>query len=119
VRHDSFRTPDFTALLRDHGVAAVLAADSDYPQIADITAPFIYARIMGTQEAEPLGYSKPALDLWAHRTKNWATGGGLDGFETISPQKAGETGRDVYLYVISGHKVRNPAAARALIERLG
>ena len=27
--------------------------------------------------------------------------------------------RDVYLYVISGHKVRNPAAAMALIERLG
>jgi hypothetical protein len=25
--------------------------------------------------------------------------------------------RDVYLYVISGHKVRNPRAARALIER--
>jgi hypothetical protein len=25
----------------------------------------------------------------------------------------------VYLYVISGHKVRNPAAAKALIERVG
>jgi hypothetical protein len=26
--------------------------------------------------------------------------------------------RDVYLYVISGHKVSNPAAAAALIERV-
>jgi hypothetical protein len=26
--------------------------------------------------------------------------------------------RDVYAYVISGHKVLNPAAAMALIERL-
>ena len=54
VRHDSFRSPDFIAMVREHGVAIVLAADSRYPQIADITAPFVYARIMGTRETEPL-----------------------------------------------------------------
>ena len=56
VRHDSFRTPEFIAMMRDHGVAIVLAADSAYPQIADVTAPFVYARIMGTEETQPLGY---------------------------------------------------------------
>jgi uncharacterized protein YecE (DUF72 family) len=103
VRHESFRTPEFVALVRAHGVAIVLAGDSEYPGITDITAPFVYARIMGTQESEPLGYSDPALDLWAKRAKAWAAG-------TDHP--------DVYLYVISGHKVLNPAAARALIERV-
>jgi hypothetical protein len=29
-----------------------------------------------------------------------------------------DIGRDVFLYVISGHKQRNPAAAMALIERV-
>ncbi len=101
VRHDSFRAPEFIAMMREHGVAIVLAADAPYPQIADVTAPFVYARIMGTQETEKLGYSESALKRWVERAKLWATGG------------------DVYLYVIGGHKARNPAAARALIERLG
>ena len=39
VRHDSFRSPDFVALARNHGVAIVLAGDSEHPQIADATAP--------------------------------------------------------------------------------
>ena len=50
VRHESFKHPDFIALAREHGVAAVIAGDSEYPQIADVTAPFVYARIMGTTE---------------------------------------------------------------------
>jgi uncharacterized protein YecE (DUF72 family) len=119
VRHDSFRHPDFAGLLREHGIAAVIAADSDYPQIADVTASFVYARIMGTQEAEPQGYSKAALDMWAERAKALAKGDAPEGLETITPQSPDGTARDVYLYVISGHKLRNPAAAKALIQRLG
>ena len=119
VRHDSFRTAEFVDMLREYGVAAVLAGDSEYPVIADVTAPFIYARIMGTKEAEPLGYAKPALDLWTERAKSWSTGTAPKGLETVSPHKADGAGRDVYLYVISGDKVRNPAAAEALIERVG
>jgi len=102
VRHDSFRSPDFVALARQHGVAIVLAGDSEHPLIDEPTADFTYARIMGTREGEALGYPRTALDAWAKRAKGWAAGG-----------------RDVFLYVISGHKVRNPAAAMALIERVG
>jgi uncharacterized protein YecE (DUF72 family) len=119
VRHDSFRSPAFVDLVREHGVAIVLAGDSEYPQIADVTAPFVYVRIMGTQQRERLGYSKSALDLWAERAKGWSTGKSPDGLETVSPQRADGIGRDVYLYVISGHKASNPAAAGALIERVG
>lgn len=118
VRHDSFKTPDFIALAKSYGVAVITAADSDYPQIADVTAPFVYARIMGTKEGEKLGYGKKALDLWAKRALAWGSGGVPEGLETVVDQKAGKTARDVFLYVISGHKVANPAAAMAIAERL-
>ncbi|MEO8714728.1 MAG: DUF72 domain-containing protein [Acetobacteraceae bacterium] len=102
VRHDSFLTPEFIALAREYGVATVIAGDSDFPLIADITAPFVYARIMGTREDKEKGYADDALDLWTSRARLWASGG-----------------REVFLYVISGFKERNPAAAMAIIDRLG
>ena len=119
VRHDSFHTPDFVALVREHGVAVAIAAESAYPQIADATAPFVYARIMGTQETAELGYSDAALDLWAARAKAWASGAAADGLDCVEPRRADGKARDVFIYVISGHKVRNPAAAMALLRRLG
>jgi uncharacterized protein YecE (DUF72 family) len=118
VRHESFRNPEFIAMLREYGVAAVVAADGEFPQIADVTAPFVYARIMGTQEAEPLGYSGKDLDLWAQRAKQWAVGEMPQDLQSVAAAKPDGRARDVFLYVISGHKVRNPAAARALIERV-
>ncbi len=74
VRHESFRNPEFVALARHYGVAIVLAGDSKYVQIGDQTAPFVYARIMGAIESEPLGYDAPALDLWAKRAEQLAAG---------------------------------------------
>ena len=119
VRHESFRNPDFIALAREHGVAVVAAGDSDYPQIADVTAPFVYARIMGTTESEERGYSDAALDRWARRAKTWAAGGAPEDLQTAAPApKPDGAGCEVFLYVISGDKVRNPAAAMALIERV-
>src|SRR6185503_225810 len=118
VRHQSFRTPEFIALARAHRVAIVIAADSDYPQIADLTAPFVYGRIMGTRETEDRGYPDAALELWIRRARAWAAGRAPEGLATVTPQPAGNGGRDVFLYVISGFKDRNPAAAMALIERL-
>jgi uncharacterized protein YecE (DUF72 family) len=117
VRHGSFRSPDFIALAREHGVAVAIAGDSTYPQIADATAPFVYARIMGTKETEELGYSDAVLDLWAARARAWASGTSADGLDCVEPRRADGKARDVYLYVISGHKVHNPAAAMALLRR--
>ncbi|BCF92416.1 MULTISPECIES: DUF72 domain-containing protein [Paraburkholderia] len=117
VRHESFCDEAFVALARKHGVAIVVAGDSKYPQIADPTASFVYARIMGTEEANPSGYAKKALDKWTERAQTWAAGGAPDDLDTYAraaPKKA----RDVYLFVISGHKAHNPAAAMALIERI-
>jgi uncharacterized protein YecE (DUF72 family) len=74
VRHESFRCEEFLAQLREYGVAVVIAGDSNYPQIADMTAPFVYVRIMGTKESEKLGYSSASLGLWAARVQAWSSG---------------------------------------------
>jgi uncharacterized protein YecE (DUF72 family) len=119
VRHESFKHPEFIALARDHGVAVVMAGDSEYPEIADVTAPFVYARIMGTTESEERGYSADALDRWAKRAKTWAAGGSPPDLKAVTAAPNSDpAGREVFLYVISGAKQRNPAAAMALIERV-
>ena len=118
VRHASFACAEFVAMARAHDVAIVHAADGEHPCIADVTAPFVYARLMGTQEGQPLGYPASGLDRWASRAKAWASGGAPKDLATLTPHPPMPEGRDVYIYVIAGHKVRNPAAARALNERL-
>ncbi len=118
VRHESFSNPEFVNLARHYGTAIVIAADSVYPQIADITADFVYARIMGTSESHPAGYSKAELDIWAERARQWSLGVAPAGLSMVSAQPKDERRRDVFLYVISGFKTRNPAAAMAMIERL-
>jgi uncharacterized protein YecE (DUF72 family) len=116
VRHQSFRTTEFIALARKYGVAVVIAGDSSYPQIADLTAPFVYARIMGTKATETAGYSDAQLGRWAARARAWASGSVPDDLEYVEPRAGDGEPRDVFLYVISGHKVLNPAAATSLIH---
>jgi uncharacterized protein YecE (DUF72 family) len=118
VRHESFRTPAFIALARKYGVAVVIAGDSSYPQIADLTAQFVYARIMGTKSAETAGYSDASLERWAARARAWASGSVPEDLEYVEAHGGSNQQRDVFLYVISGHKVQNPAAAVSLIKRL-
>ena len=118
VRHESFRTPGFIALARKYGVAVVIAGDSSYPQIADLTAPFVYARIMGTKATEADGYSEASLKRWAARARAWASGSAPDDMEYVEANSGNDEPRDVILYVISGHKVSNPSAAMALIEQI-
>lgn len=119
VRHASFAVPDFVALARDHGVAIVVAGDSRYPQIPDITAPFVYVRVMGTREADESGYGERELDAWARRTRQWAQGEDPDDLAgACAPSAPTNAARDVFLYVIAGAKARNPAAAMAIIARL-
>lgn len=118
VRNDSFKSKDFIDLVTERGVAVVTAADSDYTQIGDVTAPFVYARIMGTDEKEKLGYSKKALDAWAARANDWAKGKVPKDIGAVGAKKAQVPVKDVFLYVISGAKVRNPLAAMAIADRL-
>ena len=100
VRHESFRDPRFCDLARKYKTAIVYAFDKDFPEIDEPTTDFTYARLMGSVESLKAGYKPGELDKWAKRAKDWAKRG------------------DVFVYFISGAKVRNPTAAQALIERL-
>lgn len=101
VRNESFHDPAFVELAGDAGVAIVYGDHPEYPLIDADTADFRYARIMRAAENKPNGYTPKQLDAIADRAIDWAKGG-----------------KDVYLFFISGAKVRNPAAARALQKLL-
>ncbi len=74
VRHPSFAAPAFVELIRDYGVATVLADSDTFPVIPDVTAPFVYARLQRSSEAIEDGYAADDLNMWAERATVWATG---------------------------------------------
>jgi uncharacterized protein YecE (DUF72 family) len=118
VRHASFVSPDFITLLRKFSVAPVLVESDKHPLIADVTSDFVYARLQRTAEDVPTGYPPNALATWAKRAQIFAGGGAPDDLPTITPAAPAKAKRDVFVYMISGAKVRAPAAAMALIEKL-
>src|SRR5262249_36999216 len=95
----------------------ITAGDSEFPLIADVTAPFVYARLMGTQEKQTAGYSGADIKKWAARAQAWASGSAPKDLKLID-KPAPAKKRDVFLFVISGAKEKNPAAAMALLKAL-
>jgi uncharacterized protein YecE (DUF72 family) len=118
VRHDSFKTPAFIALLRRFKTPVVFAEHDTYPAVADITGEFVYARLQKGEENLKAGYPPKALDAWAKRAKMWAAGGTPKDLPYVGKIAAPKTTRDTFIYFIHEAKVRAPAAAMALIERL-
>jgi len=119
VRHASFCTPDFPAMLREHGVAVVYAKHNTYPEIADLTADFAYARLQTGSDDCDTAYEPDALDAWAKVLKTWAEGGAPADLPSVDPgHKPEQKPRDVYAFIIHEGKVRAPAGAMALIERV-
>ncbi|MDI7776153.1 DUF72 domain-containing protein [Asticcacaulis sp. EMRT-3] len=116
VRHESFQDPAFIALAKRYKVAVITAADCEFPQIADQTADFAYLRLQGTGEDHKAGYSDSALDTWARRLTSLAAGEIPGELACITSERK-VAPRDVFAFVISGHKVANPAAAQSLIEK--
>jgi uncharacterized protein YecE (DUF72 family) len=119
VRHASFQSPTFIHLLRERGVSPVYVDSEDYPSIPDVTGDIVYARLQRGSEAIETGYAPKDLDQWTDRAKTWAAGGMPDDLQVIDQVHEPETEpRDVFVYFIHEGKVRAPAAAMALIERL-
>jgi uncharacterized protein YecE (DUF72 family) len=119
VRHDSFCAGDFITLLRKFNIPVVFSEHATYPAIADITGDFVYARLQKGEEKLKTGYPPKALDAWAARAKLWARGGAPDDLPVIDARsKPARQPRDVFVYFIHEAKVRMPAAAMALIERV-
>ena len=103
VRSPTFDNEQFRDLARKYGAAIVYAEDDEepnWPKIDEQTADFTYARLMSSREDEPTGMNSDDLNRIAKQTAAWAKRG------------------DVFAYFIAGAKVRNPAAAQALIEKL-
>jgi uncharacterized protein YecE (DUF72 family) len=119
-RHESFRTPEFVALARKSNAAIVFADADKFPQFADLTADFTYARLQNSRDDQPTGYSAEGLEEWAGAAKAWAAGQAPEGYAYIDPPAASVGNpRDAFLFFISGAKAQNPAAAMALIAKLG
>jgi uncharacterized protein YecE (DUF72 family) len=118
VRHKSFVAPAFVSLLRKAGVAVVFSEHETYPAIADITADFVYLRLQKGEDSIPTAYPPDALDAWAERLRTFATGGVPADLPRVEATQAAAKPRDVFAYVIHEGKIRAPAAAMALIERV-
>src|SRR3954453_10985771 len=75
VRHDSFRSPAFIALIRKFNVAVVCAEHAPYPGMADVTSDFVYLPLQKGNDTIKTGYPPKDLDAWAERLKTFAAGG--------------------------------------------
>jgi uncharacterized protein YecE (DUF72 family) len=103
IRHESFRSREFPALLKKHGVGLVVAdTASKWPLLFDVTADFVYLRLHGDVKIYTSGYTPRALDAWARRIRAWQ-----------------RTGRDTYVYFDNDVKVRAPYDALNLMQKLG
>ena len=119
VRHDSFRTPEFLALLRQFNFPVVFTDHVKYPNIADLTGDFVYARLQRGKDTVPTAYPPKDIAAWAGRLQAWAQGGTPGDLPCVEAGKTPKAApRDVFAYVIHEGKVRAPAGAMALIERL-
>jgi uncharacterized protein YecE (DUF72 family) len=101
-RHESFQDERFFDLCRNRNVAVVLDDSADYPAIEADTADFTYARLQRMREEVPTGYEGDMLERFAERA-----------------QRSQAEGRDTYIFMINGAKVRAPAAALALQDLIG
>ena len=118
VRHESFQVPEFVAMARAAGVAIVYADSAAHPAIGDVSGDFVYARLEAAVEDQVTGYTPVALDAWAATARHWAEGKS----PTVIPLLADPVPtkpRETFIFFINGAKVRAPAGAMALIERIG
>ena len=99
LRHAKVPTNGLVDLLRRRGVALVV--DDSHPDF-ETTANFIYAHLRRCTLEEPTGYPADALDAWAQRLH----------------ERSAREACDCFVYFISGAKIRAPAAAQALLQRL-
>jgi uncharacterized protein YecE (DUF72 family) len=119
VRHDSFKTPEFIALARKFKTPVVFTDHHTYPNIADITGDFVYARLQQGKDEVPTAYPPKQIAEWAGRLQGWANGKEPKDLPLVDTKnKPKPAPRDVFAYVIHEGKIRAPAAAMALIDKL-
>jgi uncharacterized protein YecE (DUF72 family) len=118
VRNGTFNDPRFIGLCRERGIAICNSDNENYPFIPDITADFVYLRLLSANDEIPTGYEARDLDLWAGRFQAYAEGRVPGDFTPVDRTGPAEGPRDVYAFVIHEGKVRAPAAAMEFIRRV-
>jgi uncharacterized protein YecE (DUF72 family) len=121
VRHESFATPKFIALLRNERIAFVVADTAGrWPEFVDVSADFVYVRLHGASELYKSGYSDAQLARWAARIDRWRAGAlPEDGARIGRAAAKARGGRDVFCYFDNTDKVHAPHNARRLLSQLG
>ena len=122
IRHESFRDPQFIELLREHGIALVVAETAKkWLMLQDVTAPFMYLRLHGDKKLYASGYSDRALERWAERIRAWHSGSEpADADKVIAAPPASSAPRDVFCYFDNTDiKLRAPVDAQNLARKLG
>jgi uncharacterized protein YecE (DUF72 family) len=119
-RHASFKDPAFVALCRKYKVAICLAEHATYPMIPDVTGDVVYARLQAGSDEIETAYAPADLDRWAERLSAYAAGETPAELPAVDPATpAPKAPREVFAFFIHEGKVRAPAAAMALLERVG
>lgn len=118
VRNASFVDVAFIAMCRHRNVAICVSENDRYPMIPDVTADFVYARLLDGSDDIETGYPPEGLDLWARRFGQYAQGRCPDDLTPVDRTAPAERPVDVFSYFIHEGKVRAPAAAMALISRV-
>ena len=119
IRHESFVSEGFIRLLRRYGVGLVVADTVEWPLLMDVTTTFVYCRLHGNEELYVSGYEAESLDVWAERVVAWACGGEVrDGRKACRRDAPCRKSRDVYVYFDNDAKVRAPADALQLRDRV-
>ena len=90
-----------------------------YPNIADATGKFIYARLQRGKDTIATAYPTKEIGGWAGRLRAWAEGKDPADLPRIGAPRQDEAPREVFAYVIHEGKIRAPGGAMALIGAVG
>lgn len=102
VRHPSYQCEEFYDLLRQYGVALVIADTAGrWLYQEELTADFVYVRLHGAKQLYVSRYSDEELDCWRNKLDHWH-----------------RNGRDVYVYFDNDAFAHAPQDAIRLKERV-
>jgi len=120
IRHDTFKSGRFIALLREQNIGLVIADTAGkWPFLEDITSDLIYVRLHGDEKLYVSGYSDKSLVEWARKIRSWSAGKNPARTQRIaSPAKPRKSGRSVFVFFDNDVKVRAPFDAMTLAHKL-
>jgi uncharacterized protein YecE (DUF72 family) len=120
IRNDSFVDPSFVAVLREHGVALVIAdTGGKWPQYEDLTTDFVYIRLHGEEKLYVSGYADKTIAHWSSRIRLWSEGSEpSDARKIVAATTPASAARDVFCYFDNTAKEQAPRNAQDMMRKL-